>query len=254
MQDEIEKLKLRPNAKLVALVFAGYADKFGGNMCPAVDTISAKTSLCTRAVRKILRTLRDEGVLVPTSSTKGGRLPTTYRFSDAILERIRAGQPCTPVQPIRENPEKYKNKSIRERPLVSGSRLALVEPDRSSPSLHPDAENENASASDTGTVSNRRSFRGSTLCFWFVAEYRLRFRNAPELSPRDEKAGVELANSNKEPGYGMHCTINEFRQAFRRFFDDEEVTQHTLSAFSDRMNLCGYLREDKAERAMEVRQ
>lgn len=63
--DWVWGLDIRPNQKLVLLVYADFADHDGGGVWPSAETVAAKTGYSSRQVRSITHDLEQAGLLVP---------------------------------------------------------------------------------------------------------------------------------------------------------------------------------------------
>ena len=73
MMSKVFGLAIDSGKKLLLLALTDHADDDGHNCWPSVGYLVWKTSLSDRHVRRMLKWLRDEGVLVPVAREGGGR-------------------------------------------------------------------------------------------------------------------------------------------------------------------------------------
>lgn len=64
---------LPPNKKLVALCYADHADHNGKNVYPLVETVAELTGYSDRTIRRITKSLKKMGILVPDGQGPGSR-------------------------------------------------------------------------------------------------------------------------------------------------------------------------------------
>ncbi len=73
MMSKVFGLDVDPAEKLLLLALADHADDDGHNCWPSVPYLAWKTSLSDRHVRRMMKSLRDKGVLIPVEREGGGR-------------------------------------------------------------------------------------------------------------------------------------------------------------------------------------
>ncbi len=72
MMGKVFGLDVGPGMKLLLVAFADHADDDGDHCWPSVGYLAWKTSLSERQVRRMIKQLRDEGVLIPVEREGGG--------------------------------------------------------------------------------------------------------------------------------------------------------------------------------------
>ena len=73
VMSQVWELQLNHNDQGVMLALADHADDDGGNCYPSVAYIAWKTGYSIRQVQRVLKQLRGQGLIIPTSSMSGGR-------------------------------------------------------------------------------------------------------------------------------------------------------------------------------------
>ncbi len=110
VQSSIWRTGLEVRRKIVLLKFADHADDDGRNAWPSKATVAAACGLSLESVKRIIRELRKDGILVPEGECKGGAGKTVnYR-----IDFERAAELHPPVKP---RDLAAKKKGVTETPL-----------------------------------------------------------------------------------------------------------------------------------------
>lgn len=78
-----------PTTKYVLVAMLDHADKFGYNIFPAVETVAEKTSLCEKTVRRHIKKLVADGILIPAGKSKYGTHNFVFPMTDRTFSPIR---------------------------------------------------------------------------------------------------------------------------------------------------------------------
>src|SRR5690349_15143110 len=82
------ELKLPPEQKLVLLAMADFADNTGKRCYPGKKRLSRMTGKSVRVIQRILHTLKEKKLAIPTGYDKGGRgMATEYHLHPENGER-----------------------------------------------------------------------------------------------------------------------------------------------------------------------
>jgi hypothetical protein len=71
-----------PITKYVLVAMADHADKLGGSIFPAAETVAEKTGLCEKTIRRHIKKLVADGFLLPAGVSKYGTKRYTIPMSD----------------------------------------------------------------------------------------------------------------------------------------------------------------------------
>src|SRR5262245_17091093 len=78
---QVWDLALPHNKLLVLLAMADHADHEGRNVRPSVELVAWKTGYEERQVRRIIRSLEQDGLLIVVKTGGGRKRPTEYRIN-----------------------------------------------------------------------------------------------------------------------------------------------------------------------------
>jgi hypothetical protein len=103
LHQECAKLPLSHKEKAVLFALASFAPRGCREAYPSVDSLASHTALSATSVRKSLRILESEGVVVPQGNTKGGgRGHTTLYF--IVPENYKPDTRLLPLSEINPTP------------------------------------------------------------------------------------------------------------------------------------------------------
>lgn len=115
--------------KLVMLALADYANEEGRSIYPSVETISKRTSLTERAVRKTLSDLRKRGVIVIVKRS-GQHRANEYAIDVTTLKGMSRPAPDAPLKKSDLNlvPSRPESSSARPAPDAPDPPLSVIDP------------------------------------------------------------------------------------------------------------------------------
>ncbi len=142
LMTDVFESDLEPTRRLVALIYANFANDDGENSWPSVSTVSRMTGLTDRAVRLNVKSMVSDKILIPDGTSKY----RTNRFRldrNALLGYKRGEQPHA-------DPESDSPSTLNQIHPESDSSLNQIQPNPESDSastlnqIHPYPESDSA--------------------------------------------------------------------------------------------------------------
>lgn len=142
----IYELDLPNNKQSILLAMGDHADHNGYNVRPSVGLIAWKTGYSERQVQRIIQSLRDDGILVPTKELKGKPVEYWINIKAGKLKSPyvpKARQNVTPATPDKMSPPTSESHTHPRHPdVIPGGDIQMSDDPSIKPSDKPSKEKD----------------------------------------------------------------------------------------------------------------